>query len=391
MVKNLPALGKTVLLTTHYMDEAQYLADRVAIIAAGEIVAEGPTVDGRRTRPRSARVVRFRSGGRAPPAHRRGQVGRPTTTLESDGRPTAARCTTLTGWAIGAGVDARGARGHAAVAEDAYLELTGGGGRAAVSAVGLIAATGPVHEQGVLAEPGVGVLHVRVPADVPGDLHGAVRRGDGPRSGKELSQATYYVPCDRGVLGDHRVLHEHRDQRDVRAGHRGPEADPGDAAARVGLRRGSRDACGDRGSILVAIVAAFGRVFYDVTPAIGRDPVRFLVTLVVGAASFAALGLALTCVIPNADAAPAVVNATVLPLLFLSGVFIPVSQLDARLDQHVGNLFPIRHFVIAMNAAFLAFPAERPVRSWSDVAYVALWGIAGLLLAARYFSWEPRT
>src|SRR5580704_8013527 len=42
VVKSLASLGKTVLLTTHYMDEAQYLADRVAVIAAGRIVAEGP-------------------------------------------------------------------------------------------------------------------------------------------------------------------------------------------------------------------------------------------------------------------------------------------------------------------------------------------------------------
>ncbi len=41
-MKNLTALGKTVFLTTHFMDEAQYLADRVAVIARGEIVAEGP-------------------------------------------------------------------------------------------------------------------------------------------------------------------------------------------------------------------------------------------------------------------------------------------------------------------------------------------------------------
>ena len=59
VVKNLAVLGKTVLLTTHYMDEAQYLADRVAVIAAGRIVAEGPPATlGDRERARAA--VRYR-------------------------------------------------------------------------------------------------------------------------------------------------------------------------------------------------------------------------------------------------------------------------------------------------------------------------------------------
>ena len=42
VVKNLASLGKTVILTTHYMDEAQYLADRVAVVAAGRIIVQGP-------------------------------------------------------------------------------------------------------------------------------------------------------------------------------------------------------------------------------------------------------------------------------------------------------------------------------------------------------------
>src|SRR5438552_13078120 len=67
VVKNLADLGKTILLTTHYMDEAQYLANRVAVIAGGEIVAEGPpsTLAGRET---AATRVRFRlAGGAQPP------------------------------------------------------------------------------------------------------------------------------------------------------------------------------------------------------------------------------------------------------------------------------------------------------------------------------------
>ena len=67
MVKNLAALGKTVLLTTHYMDEAQYLADRVALVTAGRIVAEGPPAslgEGRL----SVTHLRYRlPAGQAPP------------------------------------------------------------------------------------------------------------------------------------------------------------------------------------------------------------------------------------------------------------------------------------------------------------------------------------
>jgi ABC-2 type transport system permease protein len=137
--------------------------------------------------------------------------------------------------------------------------------------------------------------------------------------------------------------------------------------------------------ILVAIVAAFGKVFYDIALPTGITLFRFIVALIAGAASFAAMGLAITCVIPNADASPAIVNASVLPLLFLSGVFIPTTATTPAWVDTVGKIFPIRHFVDAMNAGFLGTPFR-----WWDVIYVGLWGLAGLLLAARFFSWEPR-
>src|SRR6266516_755015 len=72
--------------------------------------------------------------------------------------------------------------------------------------------------------------------------------------------------------------------------------------------------------LLVAICASFGAAFYNASIPTGIGLVRTIVVVLVGAASFAALGLALTGGIPNADAAPPVVNATILPLLFISGV-----------------------------------------------------------------------
>ena len=76
VVKNLASLGKTVLLTTHYMDEAQYLADRVAVIAAGRIVAEGtPATLGDRNLARAR--IRYRlPAGATPPDDGARRAGR---------------------------------------------------------------------------------------------------------------------------------------------------------------------------------------------------------------------------------------------------------------------------------------------------------------------------
>lgn len=140
----------------------------------------------------------------------------------------------------------------------------------------------------------------------------------------------------------------------------------------------------------------FGRLAYDAPIPTGLPLLQFAITLVVGSLSFAALALALTAAIPNADAAPPIVNASILPLLFLSGIFIPLGNDAPQWISTVGNVFPVKPFADAMRAAYLgnitldgtsirAIPFE-----WNDLVVVAVWGVAGLVLAARFFSWEPR-
>jgi ABC-2 type transport system permease protein len=137
--------------------------------------------------------------------------------------------------------------------------------------------------------------------------------------------------------------------------------------------------------ILVVITAAFGRVFYSADVPTGLTLLRFLVMLVVGAAAFCALGLATTAVIPNADASAAIVNAIILPLLFLSGIFIPFGNNTPSWILWIARIFPVKHFADGMQAGFLGTAFH-----WTDVLVVAAWGLAGLALAMRFFSWEPR-
>ncbi|MDQ2934738.1 MAG: ABC transporter permease [Chloroflexota bacterium] len=135
--------------------------------------------------------------------------------------------------------------------------------------------------------------------------------------------------------------------------------------------------------LLVIIVAAFGAIFYRVEVPWTHLPELGL-TLVLGAATFCALGLALSAFVPNADAAPAVVNATILPLLFISNVFIPLEGAPAWIDA-VSSFFPVRHFADAMLDVYAGNGF-----AWSDLGVMAAWGVAGVLVALRFFSWEPR-
>jgi len=129
-----------------------------------------------------------------------------------------------------------------------------------------------------------------------------------------------------------------------------------------------------------------GNLIYGVAIPWGRAD-AVLVTLAIGAASFCAMGIALTALIPSQEAAPAITNVAVLPLYFLSGVFIPEDQIPSGV-LHVADAFPIRHFFEAFFAAYV--PSAGAPFQWGHLAVVAAWGLAGLLVALRTFRWVPR-
>ncbi|MHB1570633.1 MAG: ABC transporter ATP-binding protein [Solirubrobacteraceae bacterium] len=135
-LQGLRSLGKTIFLTTHYMDEAQHLADRVAIMARGQIIASGrpDELGGRDVRPAEIRFALPAPWSLADvpdlPERSREAVGDRALVVTSD--PVRA-LHLLTGWALEQGVGLGRLSVSQPTLEDIYLELTGETSTAQVS------------------------------------------------------------------------------------------------------------------------------------------------------------------------------------------------------------------------------------------------------------------
>lgn len=115
------------------------------------------------------------------------------------------------------------------------------------------------------------------------------------------------------------------------------------------------------------------------------DPFVFAFVILLGAAAFAALGLAVTTVVRTAEGSSAVVNAIYLPMAFISGVFFSTDDMPAFL-QAIAAVLPLTYFLDLIRASFLAGEGLGA----SATAVLSLWGLAGLVIAIRGFRWEPR-
>lgn len=136
----------------------------------------------------------------------------------------------------------------------------------------------------------------------------------------------------------------------------------------------------------VALMLAVGVIFFDVQ-LIARTAPAALVTIIVGIGCFAALGLALVSVVPSQSATQALTNAVILPLAFISDVFA-IGELPPVLER-IGWFFPLKHFSNALGATFDPFETGAQF-GWDHLAVMMLWGLAGTLVALRFFRWEPR-
>jgi ABC-2 type transport system permease protein len=116
-------------------------------------------------------------------------------------------------------------------------------------------------------------------------------------------------------------------------------------------------------------------------------PGSFAFVILLGAASFAALGVAVTAVVRTAEGSSAVVNAIYLPMAFISGAFFSTKEMPAFLEA-ISDVLPLTYLLDVLRATFIA--GEGLGSSTGPLAAVAVWGIFGLVLAVRMFRWEPR-
>jgi len=137
---------------------------------------------------------------------------------------------------------------------------------------------------------------------------------------------------------------------------------------------------------IAAVLVAIGWIGYGAhVPS--RTAPALVLAIVIGALSFGCLGFALTSVIRDQDAAQPVTQAVMLPLYFISGVFVASAVLPHWLVD-VAGVFPVRHLASALLVAYNPHTRGAGVAG-VDLLIVAAWGIGGLIVALRRFSWVP--
>ncbi len=138
--------------------------------------------------------------------------------------------------------------------------------------------------------------------------------------------------------------------------------------------------------VTMTVLVLVGRFAYGVKLPTSTIP-GVAVTAIVGSITFCVLAYALTTAIKSEDAAQPMVQATMLPLWFISGVFIPNVNLPNWL-RHVAQFFPVQHLADGLHHAY--DPAVSGIGIiWSDIGVMALWAAIGLAVALRRFSWLP--
>src|SRR4029079_18616108 len=114
-----------------------------------------------------------------------------------------------------------------------------------------------------------------------------------------------------------------------------------------------------------------------------------VVSVLVGTLALAALGFAVAAVVPAENGAAHIAHGIVLPLEFISGIFVPADNIPDWMNT-VAGVFPVKPLFDSLMAAFDPTATGIGV-DWGALAVVAAWGVVGGLVALRRFRWSPRS
>lgn len=140
-------------------------------------------------------------------------------------------------------------------------------------------------------------------------------------------------------------------------------------------------------AIAVTIMTSLGALAYGVNIEVSKMPAMAL-AFVVGATTLAALGLAIASLANSVTAAVPMAQATLLPVAFISDIFIPLGADPPRWLEILGAVFPLKHFGLAYGEAMNPF-SQAPAIEWQRLGVMLIWLAVGAVVVWRRFSWEP--
>ena len=402
LIRRLAADGTTVLLTTHYMDEVEALADQVAVLFGQEIVASGtPSSIG--GRDLGSVTIRFRlpdgvsasdlpvdvsaAGDGLVEIHTENELqvlARPDR-LGAGGRPRPARSVGAAGLARGRLPRPDEVGRVSAVSEPGVaVEAPERGSFRGWSDAGLVARQVGFEQLSFWLNP-IGALMTIAFSVVFLILLGATAGKSTVTSYGGIKLIEYYVAgfCGYGVMAACFTILAITLVNRRETG----------LLKRLRLSPLPTWMLMDAMIINAMIVAIMGvvlaaggrlaRLRRERPGALGA----FLVTLLVAMVCYSAMGVGMSTLVPNQDAAGPMVSLTFFILVALSGLWFPIAPGSGLAT--FADFFPIRHLI---NALVGSFTGERgtPYWPWQDLGVMLIWGAAGIVVGLRRWSWSPK-
>jgi ABC-2 type transport system permease protein len=133
--------------------------------------------------------------------------------------------------------------------------------------------------------------------------------------------------------------------------------------------------------MMVVLVLALGAVAFNVHIQAGTLPGMILI-LLLGTAAFTSIGIGVTRWIPNAEAAPVIINLTILPLTFISNIWFPTDGMPKWL-QDIAGIFPVKALADGLQYAFDPRATGAGVKA-TDVRTLAIWTVIGIIMMVKF-------